>query len=75
MAELHELHEQVDWSVFTEPVSETCYCRCGGVFRSHTKMVHYGDTLVVVSKEACPVCGTHTNFERVSCDPESFSTG
>ena len=66
---------QIDWSVFDEFPESTCYCRCGRVFRSHSKGVviknkDNGHSFTVLTRKKCPVCGRNDSTYRVSSDPE-----
>lgn len=63
----------VDWSKFDGPPSQTCYCRCGGVYRSHAKTTRLGESLTIVSKDPCPDCGSHTDLRKVEGDPERWA--
>ena len=65
--------EQVDFSAFeNDPISQTMYCNCNAVYRSHGKLVmepkpHY------VTLKPCPECGKNNDIRRVSNDPEIFT--
>ena len=64
--------EQVDFSAFEhESISQTMYCRCNAIYRSHGKLVmeskpHY------VTQKPCPGCGRNNDIRSVSNDPELF---
>jgi len=58
-----------DWSHFKGPVSQTVYCRCDAVFRSHAKMDM--ELRCTISKDPCPGCGLRTDARSVSGDPET----
>jgi hypothetical protein len=62
----------IDWSVFDAFPENTCYCRCGTVFRSHAKFVtDAGDgKFGIVSRIACPACKLDNRLRQVSSDPE-----
>ncbi len=65
--------EQVDFSAFeNESISQTIYCACDGIYRSHGKLImkprpHY------VTQKPCPGCGHNNTVVRVSNDPEIFT--
>ena len=46
--------KEIDWTPHDKFSENTCTCRCGQVFRSHSKYVH-DDGLV--SRKPCPACG------------------
>ena len=58
---------EIDWSKF-DFSEDTCYCKCGKVYRSHTKFV--GEISRPVSRKPCPGCGSRVNMKKVSGDPE-----
>ena len=63
---------EIDWSIFKLGDEATCYCRCGGIFRSYAKGIHkdgYGS----VTKIPCPKCGQNDNCNRLSWDEEIFN--
>lgn len=61
-----------DWTDFGK-VTQTIYCKCGAVFRSHAKI----DMTILrsVSKDPCPSCSTRTNSRRTSFDTETMTLG
>ncbi len=65
--------EQVDFSAFEhDSISQTIYCVCDTLYRSHGKLVmepkpHY------VTLKPCPGCGHNNTVRRVSNDPEIFT--
>lgn len=69
----------IDWSPFDKWSENTCECRCGTVFRSHSKTVMTGATapghLELRSRKPCPACGRDNLLVRVSSDPEVFTIG
>jgi hypothetical protein len=52
------------------PPGSTVYCRCGGVWRTHTKTDYVVG--ITMAKDPCPWCGKHDDVRRVSSDPERF---
>lgn len=66
------LAQGIDWSK-RGPVTSSCYCRCGCVFRSHAKNVKVGDRWWCVTQKPCPQCGSNEDVRRVSYDPESYT--
>lgn len=74
--------DAIDWTPFDGLPEATCYCRCGGVFRSHAKgCVRDADEtaerrvyrIVMTAKKQCPECGQSDKIYRVSHDPESYT--
>lgn len=66
--------QEIDWSTFDDLPESECECRCGAIFRSHTKGI-YRDRVLAISRKPCPSCGRNNNLRRVSSDPESFTIG
>ena len=62
--------DNIDWSEFTGP-EDTCYCRCGEIFRSHTKYVKA--VYKAITKEHCPRCGKDDDCWRILSDPETIT--
>ena len=65
--ELKDYVTKVDWSYKQE---DTISCRCGICFRSKTKLDM--KLLKVISKDACPSCGSRQNFRGVASDREEM---
>ncbi len=62
-----------DWRAL-DPVHMTVYCRCGGVWRSHHKLVTHEDgTMLRVTENPCPGCGKRMGVYRGSSDPELWT--
>lgn len=71
------------WDQFKGEPEDTCYCRCGKVYRSYTKMINIisrgnlgtpNVQLVVVAQKPCPGCKkTDGHLRRVSGDKELLS--
>lgn len=62
-----------DWRA-RDPIHMTVYCRCGGVWRSHHKVVIHDDgTMLGVTEYLCPECGKREGVYRASSDPESWT--
>lgn len=61
---------EIDWSRFDRFTENTCACRCGAEFRSHTTVLTAPPRLV--SRKPCPGCGQTENLRRASSDPEEF---
>lgn len=59
----------IDWSGF-DFSEDTCYCRCGEIYRSHTKYV--GEISLPVSRIPCPSCGSQINMKKISGDQETM---
>jgi len=66
----------INWDQFKGEPEDTCYCRCGMIYRSYTKMIRVlsvGDNgtpkgqLVTVAQKPCPDCKrTEDHLKRVS---------
>ena len=60
----------IDWSIFDQYSEDTCFCKCGTIYRSHTKMTN---KLKLISRKQCPNCNkSEDNLIRVSSEPEIF---
>ena len=57
----------IDWSGFTGP-EDTCYCRCGEVFRSHSKYVLAAKKNITM--KLCPQCKKNDDCKKIQSDPE-----
>lgn len=62
----------IDWTKHDEFPESTCYCRCGAVFRSHSKMVFDG-VPKTITRRPCPACKRDDDCRRISADPEKFT--
>jgi hypothetical protein len=62
----------IDWSEFGDDRS-WCYCNCGSVFRSHTKMVIKDGDLIHIFERKCPGCNSVDDVYRVSMEMEKAS--
>jgi hypothetical protein len=65
----------IDWRPFDKFPENTNTCRCGAVFRSHAKTVFDSDkkTFVLLSRKACPACGSRKDVIRSASDPEAMT--
>jgi hypothetical protein len=66
----------IDWSKHDTFPESTNTCRCGAVFRAHTKAVFDpapGGKARIVSRKPCPECGTYANLSGSSSDPETMT--
>lgn len=61
--------KKINWTKFTG-AEDTCYCRCGKVFRSHAKYVMSAARMV--TRKECPSCGKNNNCWRVASDSETI---
>lgn len=61
---------QIDWSVFERFEQNTCECRCGTEYRSHSKVVNTADGMKVFTRKPCPNCGASDRLRRVSSPAE-----
>lgn len=62
---------EIDWSIFDKYPEDTCDCRCGKVFRTHSKFV--AELSRVITRKPCPDCGKNDNFRKISSDPEKWT--
>lgn len=62
---------EIDWSGFTFS-GDICYCRCGGIFRSHAK-AFYAEGRLLVTRKPCPSCNQNDNCCRIESEPETFT--
>ena len=60
----------IDWSEFTWS-EDTCHCRCGEIFRSHSKYVMAVNK--AITKKQCPRCGKDDDCWRIISDPETMT--
>lgn len=65
------MSDQIDWSVHEKYPENTCTCKCGVIFRSHTKTI-MSPTIMIISRKTCPSCGKQ-DLQRISSDPETYS--
>jgi hypothetical protein len=61
---------QIDWSRLDAYPEDTVTCRCGGVYRSHVKVVADRSGLHTFSRKPCPNCGSRLRVQSASSDPE-----
>lgn len=54
----------VDWTIFDQYPENSVECRCGAVYRSHSKCVAVKDGLKVITRKACPTCGESVGHPR-----------
>ena len=61
---------KIDWSKFDRYQKNTCSCRCGNVFRSHSKL----DMFIKkpITRYPCPGCGRNDNCYSIKSDPEVY---
>jgi hypothetical protein len=67
---------KIDWSIFDGDEENICYCRCGAVYRSHTKMIKVStNSLDLISRKPCPACcEIKNNLRKVQGLPERWET-
>jgi len=63
----------IDWTIFDGQPEDTCTCKCGRIFRSHSKIDM--QRFKLISRKPCPACGKADNLFKASSDPESFGIG
>lgn len=52
---------------------DTCYCKCGAVYRSPSKLKYIDGDFVLLTGKPCPGCGkSKNNCFKISSDPEAF---
>lgn len=59
----------IDWSEFIWP-EDTCCCRCGEIFRSHSKYIMAVSK--IITKEQCPRCRKDDDCWRIISEPETI---
>ena len=65
----------IDWSAHDKYSENTIECRCGAIYRSHSKAV-LGPPIRIVTRKPCPSCGeSDGNARRASSDPEEYVIG
>jgi hypothetical protein len=69
-----EAAAEIDWKVFDPYPENTLYCRCGSVYRSHSKFV-IRPAPGLLARKSCPKCGKHDDLRRASSDPEAMTIG
>jgi len=65
--------DDIDWSAHDEFSENTCYCRCGAVFRSHVKLIELEQRWVSATRKPCSGCGSRVNCKGIESDPETFT--
>lgn len=65
----------IGWKHFDKFPENTIFCRCGAVFRSHSKAVMAEGGMNLVSRKPCPSCGSSSNVWKAASDPETHSIG
>ncbi len=60
----------IDWTMFDRWPEDTCFCRCGGIFRSHGKWIMSEKR--IIARSPCPKCGKNDDCYRVKSDPETM---
>jgi len=66
----------IDWSVFDGLSESTCMCRCGTVFRSHSKLAAVEPSgFVLTIRRPCPACGRNDNVSSARSDWEEYKIG
>lgn len=63
----------IDWSIHDKYPEYTCECRCGQVYRSHSRYSLERNALI--SRIPCPGCKKDGDLRRASSDPEYQSIG
>ena len=56
----------VDWTCYSEVPELTVHCRCGGAFRSHTRLLEQDIGFLEVSRKPCPDCGSHSALRALA---------
>jgi len=66
--------EKINWSKFDDYSEDTCYCKCGKVYRSHAKGVKIEGKFKMVTRKLCPGCGASvSNCRRYQSNPEIYT--
>ena len=64
----------IDWTKHDQYPEMTCYCKCGAVYRSHTKFIIVLNPHTE-SRKPCPRCGSTSDVIRACSDPEKQTIG
>ena len=66
MRDVSRVVSGVDWSCYSAVPELTVHCRCGGAFRSHTRLLEQDIGFLEVSRKPCPDCGSHSNLQALA---------
>ena len=61
MRDVSRVASGVDWSCYSDVPELIVHCRCGGAFRSHTRLLEQDIGFLEVSRRPCPDCGSHSD--------------
>jgi hypothetical protein len=62
--------ERIKWEAHNQYPENTCECRCGAIFRSHSR---YSSTRGLISRKPCPACGKDDGLRAARSDPEEMT--
>lgn len=62
----------IDWRPLLKYKENVVECKCGAVYRSHTKGVWVEGRFAVISRKPCPACGKVNNVKRSTSPPETL---
>lgn len=63
---------KIDWTPFFGSSKNEIECKCGSVFKSHSKGVFHNNLYSHVVETPCPGCGAIAGFIRISSDYENW---
>jgi hypothetical protein len=64
----------IDWQVFDKYPPNEVECRCGAIYKSHTKAVREDGEFRHYRRVPCPNCGaTKDGMRRISSPSESWT--
>ena len=55
-----DLARSIDWSDADRWQPSTIRCKCGAIFKAHSRVKQADGGLVEVTSKPCPHCGSHT---------------
>lgn len=64
---------EIDWGKFAHYSPNEIECRCGAIYRSHSKSVIESGKFVTYTQRPCPGCELdRDNAVRISSEPELY---
>jgi hypothetical protein len=66
MRDVSRVASGVDWSCYSDVPELIVHCRCGGAFRSHTRLLEQDIGFLEVSRKPCPDCGSHSDLQALA---------
>lgn len=64
----------IDWSLSDKFAEDIIYCKCGEIYRSHSKLLPLGNRLIIYTRKSCPKCGKdYDHVKRVTSEKELWT--